>query len=106
MNSGLITVTLISCIARIPSAAGILARAAMTKLEKAKNTPPASPAPTAVPSTRTRSASGMADRPRGEPFVRADPNLVRLAHSDRPLVGRDRGTAAPVISANHRTVLR
>ena len=46
-NSRLITVRLIACMAWMPSAGAIRASAGITKLEKAKNTPPIAPLPSA-----------------------------------------------------------
>lgn len=48
MKAGVMTVTLIEFIAAIPPAAGRRASAGMTKLEKAKNTPPTTPEPIAA----------------------------------------------------------
>ena len=46
-NKGLMTTTLIDCIAAIPCAAGSRPRAPMTKVEKAKKMPPIRPEPSA-----------------------------------------------------------
>src|ERR687897_309285 len=48
MNAGVTAVTLIDCMAATPSRGRSSASAGMTKLEKAKNTPPFSPQPTAA----------------------------------------------------------
>ena len=46
MNQGLITVILIDCMVAIPWDVGCLARACMTKVEKAKKIPPLTALPT------------------------------------------------------------
>ena len=48
MKPGLITVTLMACMAAMPSASGLRPSAAITKFEKAKNAPPTSPHARAV----------------------------------------------------------
>ena len=53
MNSAVITVTLIARIAATACAGGRRSNAAITNTEKAKNTPPITPAPTAAATVST-----------------------------------------------------
>src|SRR5262245_57090034 len=55
MNNGLMTTTLMDCMAAMPCAAGRRARAFITKDEKAKKTPPISPQPSVERSVKARS---------------------------------------------------
>src|SRR5262245_29468459 len=55
MNNGLMTVTLMDCMAAMPCAAGRRARAFITKEEKAKKTPPINPQPSAEKSVKAKS---------------------------------------------------
>jgi hypothetical protein len=55
MNSGLITTTLMRCIAATPAGTDSSDNAFITKVEKAKNTPPTMPAPTEARSTSAKS---------------------------------------------------
>jgi hypothetical protein len=56
INSGFGAATLIACIAAMPPSAGSCRSAGMTNVEKAKNTPPAMPAPMALMVDREGSA--------------------------------------------------
>ena len=62
-NSRLSTVTLIACMAWMPSAGASRARAGITKLEKAKNTPPIAPLPSAHKMTRRMKNWSMVPAP-------------------------------------------
>ncbi len=58
MKVGVITVMLIEFIAAMPCGTGSRASAAMTKLEKAKNTPPTTPEPIAAMKVRVGRSFG------------------------------------------------
>src|SRR5688572_28012265 len=64
MNKGLITVMLIACMAAAPSDGRSRPRAFITKLEKAKKTPPTRPEPTAVASVSANSSPSISIDPR------------------------------------------
>jgi hypothetical protein len=71
-NSGLITTTLIDCIAAMPGAAGRRARALITQAEKAKKNPLISPQPRAETNVSTNSRrSIIASAPASEGSVQA-----------------------------------
>src|SRR5262245_48969559 len=55
INNGLITTTLMDCMAAMPCAAGRRARAFITKDEKAKKTPAINPQPSAEKSVKAKS---------------------------------------------------
>ncbi len=59
MNTGLITTTLMDCMAAIPALGGKRARAFITKAENAKKTPAISPQPSAATSVTAKSKASI-----------------------------------------------
>src|SRR5262245_42165651 len=116
-NSRFNTVTLIACMAWMPSAGARRARAGITKLEKAKNTPPIAPLPSAHRTSSTVvSVSTITGPPCARSWIAAregfgvgavadcDHGIVRRLDAVRHLPGQEQQRLLRFGAVGHRLV--